>query len=95
MFNVLIFFCFILFISFFLSCLVFYKMLSDKEKMSCFECGLDPSGCSRLRFCMKFFLVGIVFLVFDVEVCLLLPLPFSYTFFILFIFVLLLGLIYE
>ena len=50
-----------------------FKTVADTEKSSPFECGFDPSGSRRLPFCLKFFLVSIIFLVFDVEVTLLLP----------------------
>jgi len=50
-----------------------FKTLADAEKSSPFECGFDPSGGRRVPFCLKFFLVRIIFLVFDVEVTLLLP----------------------
>lgn len=50
-----------------------FKTQRDAAKRSPFECGFDPIGVSRLPFCMKFFLVGIIFLVFDVEVALLIP----------------------
>ena len=54
-----------------------YKTTLDQEKRSPFECGFDPSGVARLPFCIKFFLISIIFLVFDVEVTLLLPALFS------------------
>lgn len=50
-----------------------FKTTSDAEKSSPFECGFDPRGGRRIPFCLKFFLVRIIFLVFDVEVTLLLP----------------------
>ena len=50
-----------------------FKTASDAEKASPFECGFDPRGGRRIPFCLKFFLVRIIFLVFDVEVTLLLP----------------------
>ena len=72
-----------------------YKRNGDKETGRPFECGLDPKGSTRLMFCIKFFLVGVIFLIFDVEVSLILPIPFSSTLIILLVIVLILGLAYE
>merc|ERR1712142_99667 len=65
------------------------------DGVSSYECGFEPAGYSRIPFCMKFFLLAIIFLVFDVEISLLLPCLYSSLFALPFVLVLFLGLIYE
>nr|QNE85641.1 NADH dehydrogenase subunit 3 [Platypalpus longicornis] len=88
----------------FLASILSKKTIIDREKSSPFECGFDPKSSSRLPFSLRFFLITIIFLIFDVEIALLLPMVmimkisnmfmWSITSSI-FIFILLMGLYHE
>nr|YP_010580096.1 NADH dehydrogenase subunit 3 [Chironomus annularius]UZS77148.1 NADH dehydrogenase subunit 3 [Chironomus annularius] len=87
-----------------LSTILGKKKISDREKLSPFECGFNPMNSSRLPFSIRFFLIAIIFLIFDVEIALILPmiltlkssnlLIWTHTNFI-FILILIIGLFHE
>ena len=75
----------------------------DPEKLSAYECGFEPFNDSRMEFDVRFYLVAILFIIFDLEIAFLFPWAISlgeigfYGFFsmMLFLFILTVGFIYE
>jgi len=76
---------------------------SDTEKVSAYECGFDPFDDARSTFDVRFYLVAILFIIFDLEVSFLFPwcitlgqIPlFGFWSMIVFLGILTIGFIYE
>ncbi len=96
-------------VSLFLSILIFAisyffsSSLVEKEKISAYECGFNPFDDARNQFDVRFYLVSILFIIFDLEVSFLFPWAvtlshltlFAFWTMFLFLFLLTLGFIYE
>ena len=75
----------------------------DPEKLSAYECGFEPFNDSRMEFDVRFYLVAILFIIFDLEIAFLFPWAISlgtiglygYLSMLVFLFILTIGFIYE
>nr|UQV94672.1 NADH dehydrogenase subunit 3 [Haplopteris ensiformis]UQV94690.1 NADH dehydrogenase subunit 3 [Haplopteris ensiformis]UQV94708.1 NADH dehydrogenase subunit 3 [Haplopteris ensiformis]UQV94727.1 NADH dehydrogenase subunit 3 [Haplopteris ensiformis] len=73
------------------------------EKLSAYECGFDPFGNARSRFDIRFYLVSLLFIIFDLEVTFLFPWAvslkkigwFGFWSMMVFVWILTIGFIYE
>nr|AML26801.1 NADH dehydrogenase subunit 3 [Leiodidae sp. BMNH 1274772] len=61
------------FLLMFICLMVSKKSFMDHEKNSPFECGFDPKMSPRMSFSIHFFLIAMIFLIFDVEITLIIP----------------------
>nr|ATD52967.1 NADH dehydrogenase subunit 3 [Phlogotettix sp. EMHAU-2015-Zz052705] len=84
--------------------LVSKKSIIDNQKATPFECGFNPMSYSRLPFSIHFFMIAVIFLVFDIEIIMIMPMiltvktsmmKYWLITSIMFIVILILGLIHE
>ena len=82
---------------------IFSPKKPDPEKLSAYECGFEPFNDSRMEFDVRFYLVAILFIIFDLEIAFLFPWAVSlgnigilgFCFMMIFLFILTVGFIYE
>ena len=75
----------------------------DKEKLSPYECGFEAFGDARMKFDVRYYLVAILFIIFDLEIAFLFPWAivlkdigmFGYVAMLIFLGILVIGFIYE
>jgi len=75
----------------------------DPEKLSAYECGFEPFEDSRMEFDVRFYLVAILFIIFDLEIAFLFPWAISlgnigllgFCSMMIFLFILTVGFVYE
>ena len=75
----------------------------DPEKLSAYECGFEPFNDSRMEFDVRFYLVAILFIIFDLEIAFLFPWAISlgkigllgFVSMMIFLIILTVGFIYE
>ena len=83
--------------------LIAARQKPDSEKLSPYECGFEPFADARSKFDVRFYLVSILFIIFDLEVAFLFPWAvslgsiglFGFWSMIVFLLVLTVGFIYE
>ncbi len=90
-------------ISFIVFNFIFSPKNPDPEKLSAYECGFEAFDDSRMEFDVRFYLVAILFIIFDLEIAFLFPWAISlgsigflgFISMMIFLFILTVGFIYE
>lgn len=81
----------------------FSSKSSNFEKISAYECGFDPFSDTKKTFDVRYYLVSILFIIFDLEISFLFPWSVvflyigvvGYIFILIFLFILTFGFVYE
>jgi len=100
---IFIFVALVLSIGFIILNFIFSPKNPDPEKLSAYECGFEAFSDSRMEFDVRFYLVAILFIIFDLEIAFLFPWAISlgnlgslgFWSMIIFLFVLTVGFVYE
>ena len=82
---------------------LFGRGTKDSEKLSPYECGFEPFDDSRMKFDVRYYLVAILFIIFDLEIAFLFPWaislgnlgPLGFWSMMVFLLILTIGFIYE
>ena len=82
---------------------IFSPKNPDPEKLSAYECGFEAFDDSRMEFDVRFYLVAILFIIFDLEIAFLFPWAISlgsigvlgFWSMMIFLFILTVGFVYE
>ena len=103
--SIFIFFFICVFLSLLIFGLSYFLILQkhDHEKISAYECGFNPFDDARATFDVRFYLVAILFLIFDLEISFLFLLslvlnkiyPLGFWYMLIFLVVLTIGFVYE
>ena len=86
-----------------LASLIIARQKPDSEKLSAYECGFEPFEDARIKFDIRFYLVAILFIIFDLEVAFLFPWAvslgdigiFGFWSMVVFLAILTVGFVYE
>ena len=86
-----------------LASIIIARQKPDSEKLSAYECGFEPFEDARIKFDIRFYLVAILFIIFDLEVAFLFPWAvslgdigvFGFWSMVVFLGILTIGFVYE